>query len=268
MNNQYFGKIIDTHAHIFPKKIESKAVKSIGDFYGIPINTGGLINDLKISGDKIGVKNYIVHSTATTPTQVKAINIFISEAVKENSRFFGLITLHPDLSVKEIDCEIEFAKSMGLKGIKLHPDFQKFYIDDKKLYNIYSAAEGILPILFHTGDKRYEFSKPERLANIAKVFKKLKCIGAHFGGYSEWDNLNCYEGLKNVYFDTCSALPFLKPEKAVALIENFGVEKFMFGSDFPMWQHEKELELFLKLQLTDIQNKKILYKNAESFYNI
>ena len=269
MVNKYKGKIIDSHAHIFPRKIAEKAVKSIGEFYNIPMNnSSGQIKDLLFCGSKIGVKRYIVHSTATVKHQVRAINTFISDSVKENPCFTGLMTLYPDMSIKEIDDEIKFATDNGLKGIKLHPDFQKFCIDDPKLFNIYAAAEGVLPILFHTGDKRYEYSKPWRLANVAKKYKKLKVIGAHFGGYSEWESLDCYQDLPNVFFDTSSSLSFLSVEKAESLIAKFGVEKFMFGSDFPMWAHERELEYFLQLDLTEEQKEKILFKNAEDLYNL
>ena len=264
----FYGKIIDTHAHIYPQKIAEKAVKSIGSFYNIPMNGGGLINDLLENGKSIGVKRYIVHSTATTALQVRAINNFIQTSVQENPFFTGLITLHPDLTVAEIDSEIEFAQKNGFKGIKLHPDFQKFIIDDKRAFNIYSAAEGKLSILFHTGDKRYEYSKPHRLAAVAKLFPNLKCIGAHFGGYSEWDSLECYTDIPNVYFDTSSSLFSLKPEQAAGLIYKFGAEKFMFGSDFPMWNHKEELDRFLKLNLSNEINEMILYKNAEKFYGI
>jgi len=71
-----------------------------------------------------------------------------------------------------------------------------------------------------------------------------------------------------VFFDTSSSLSFLSVEKAESLIEKFGVEKFMFGSDFPMWVHEKELEYFLQLDLTEEQKEKILFKNAEDLYNL
>lgn len=261
-------KIIDTHAHIFPEKISDKAVKNIGLFYGLPMTGGGQIKDLLNSGSKIGVDRYIVHSTATAAHQVRAINNFIHLSVLQNPCFTGLITLHPDLSVKEIDSELDFAEKNGFKGIKLHPDFQKFNIDDKKAFSLYSAAEGRLSILFHTGDKRYEYSKPRRLAAVAKIFPKLKCIGAHFGGYSEWDSLDCYLDTPNVSFDTSSSLAFLNPDKAALLIEKFGADRFMFGSDFPMWEHKAELERFLNLKLGKVINEKILFKNAKAFYGI
>lgn len=261
--------IIDAHAHIFPLKIAQKAVKSIGDFYNIPMDSsGGTAEDLIKSGNRAGISKFVISSTATEKHQVRAINNFIAEAVKQYSCFTGLITLHPDLTVKEAECEINFALNNGLKGIKMHPDFQKFAIDDKKMFGIYGVAEGILPILFHTGDKRYSYSNPQRLAYTAKMFKRLKCVGAHFGGYSEWESIDCYTDTENVFFDTCSSLPFFSAEKATEIIQKLGAHRFMFGTDFPMWEHNTELERFKKLKLNDDQTEKILYNNAKAFYGI
>ncbi|MDD4002999.1 MAG: amidohydrolase family protein [Clostridia bacterium] len=260
--------IIDAHAHIFPEKIAQKAVQNIGNFYGLAMNNKGEAKDLIESGKQAGISRFIVSSTATQTQQVRAINSFISHSVNKFKELTGLITLHPDNTIKEIDAEISFAQSNGLKGIKLHPDFQKFCIDDKRAYNIYASAQGVLPILFHTGDKRYSYSTPQRLAKVAKIFKKLKCVGAHFGGYSEWEKVSCYKGTPNVYFDTCSSLSFLSADRAQAIIAELGADRFMFGTDFPMWQHKAELEKFFNLDLSQSVKEKILYKNALNFYGI
>lgn len=261
-------KIIDSHAHIFPDKIAQKAADNIGSFYGLNMYSVGTPKALTESGSKIGVEKYVVNSTATVPEQVVAINKYINEQVKAYPEFVGLITLHPDLTVKEIDAQIRFALDNGLKGIKLHSDFQRFNIDSKSADNIYAAAEGVLPILFHTGDKRFDFSHPYRLANVAGKYKKLRCIGAHFGGYSEWDTLDCYLDTPNVYFDTCSSLQFMGKEQALAIIEKFGYRRFMFGTDFPMWTHAEEMQRFMSLNLIKEQAEHILYNNAAEFYGI
>ncbi len=260
--------IIDTHAHIFPSKIATKAVKNIGNFYGIEMDGSGEIDYLLEHGKKAGVTHFIVCSSATTSAQVHSINEFILREISDKNNVFGLGALHPDLSDEELDAAIDFITSNNLIGIKLHPDFQRFNIDDKAAYRIYERCEGKLPILFHTGDERYDFSAPQRLAKVAKDFPNLKCIGAHFGGYSRWAEIDCYLGLDNVYFDTSSALFKLTPKDAKDMIEKLGEDKFMFGVDFPMWEHSEEMERFEKLGLTETQKDKILFKNAIKFYGL
>ncbi len=263
-------KIVDTHAHIFPSKIAEKAKSNIGRFYNMTMQGDGATSEQLIaSGNQIGVVKYIVHSTATTRAQVENINDFIiNETHKHSDVFVGFATLHPEMSMQDIEKEVERAISNGLKGIKLHPDFQKFDIDCDDAEKIYDAVEGKLPILFHTGDARYEFSAPEKLAKIAKKHPKLTVVGAHFGGYSRWDEVGCYKGLDNVLFDTSSTLFKLPCDRASKLVKELGIDKFMFGVDFPMWKHTDELQRFLRLDLTENEKEQILWKNAKERFNI
>ena len=263
-------EIIDAHAHIYPEKIAEKASRAVGDFYGIPMEYVGTTEKLLEEGKKAGISRFLVHSVATTPHQVHSINTFIYNEMQAHPEFIGFITLHPDLTETEVKEEIKFAIDNGFKGIKLHPDFQKFYIDDPNLFKIYKEASGKLPILFHMGDKRYDYSSQERLVRVANEFKNLKCIAAHFGGYSTWGNFKEYLNLKydNVYFDTSSSLYFLEPYKARQIINAFGVDKFFFGTDYPMWDAKEELERFFALGLTEEENELILSKNIKKLLNL
>lgn len=257
-------KIIDAHAHIFPEKIAEKAVKSIGDFYGIPMDGCGTAEMLIESGAEINVSKYLVCSTATKAEQVLPINDFIfDECNKHADKFVGFATLHPDM--ENLESEFERIVSRGFKGIKLHPDFQNFNIDDEKALAIYRLCEGKLFVLFHTGDARYDFSHPKRLANVASKFPDLKCIAAHFGGYQNWDDAYSVYDSKNIFMDTSSSLFELSAQKAVAFIEKFGVSQFFFGTDFPMWRHKEELARFLALGLSRADNQAILYDNFDRF---
>jgi predicted TIM-barrel fold metal-dependent hydrolase len=178
--------IIDSHCHIYPDKIAEKAVEGIGSFYDLPMCYDGKASTLIEKGNKIGVCHNIIFSVATTPHQVGSINSFISNCVKEGEgRFTGLGALHPD--TENVASEIENIKALGLKGVKLHPDFQKFRINDERLFSIYKAcSEAELPVLLHTGDYRYDFSNPERMADVLEKFPELTVIGAHFGGWYQY----------------------------------------------------------------------------------
>ena len=262
-------EIIDAHAHIYPTKIAEKATAAIGAFYDIPMSMpSGVPDKLLEIGKKAGISRFIVHSCATKAVQVRPINEFIKAEIDLHNEFLGFMTLHQDMTEDEMSEEVEWCKNNGFHGVKLHPDFQKFYIDDENVEKIYRAVGDKFPILFHTGDNRYEYSKPYRLANIAKKYKNVKFIGAHFGGYRCWDELDCYTGLDNVYFDTSSSLSFISVEKATGLIRKFGAEKFFFGTDFPMWNASEEIERFNKLPLTDGEREKIFALNIKTLLKI
>lgn len=257
-------EIIDAHAHIYPEKIAEKATNTIGIFYDIEMEMpAGTPERLLADGKAAGISRFVVHSVATTAHQVRSINDFIKREIDAHPEFIGFITLQQDLTEDEMRAEVDWAVANGFHGIKLHPDFQKFDIDDPIAEKFYRAAEGKLPILLHMGDDRYEYSKPYRLANMAKKYPKVNFIAAHFGGYRCWDDAPLYLGLGNVYFDTCSSLPFISAERARELIDMFGADRFFFATDFPMWDACGELERFNKIPLTDVEREMIFSGNIK-----
>ncbi len=259
--------VADAHAHIFPGKIAEKAVGSIGAFYGIPMCHPGSPEALLESGRAIGVRKYLVCSTATRPEQVTSINDFIRESCAAHPEFLGFGTLHPGFG--DIPGEIRRMAGMGLRGVKLHPDFQQFFIDDPAAFPIYEgcAAAG-LPILFHTGDDRYDWSAPARMAAVARRYPSLICIAAHFGGYNHWQDVEVYRELPNVLFDTSSTLFKLPRERALSLLETMGHRRFFFGTDFPMWDHREELDRFLALGLPPEARDDILWGNFRRVFGV
>lgn len=258
-------RIVDFHAHIFPDKIARKASLAIGDFYGLPMSFDGTVNTLLELGGKSGIDTFVVHSVATVPQQVVAINDFIAQTVSQHpEKLIGFATIHPDYD--DIDKEVERAISLGLRGIKIHPDFQKFLVDSKEALRIYEVIEGRLPILIHCGDFRYEFSKARRIAAIANRFPKLQMVCAHFGGWSEWvESIAILKG-SHVLVDTSSSLYEITPEQARTLIHGYGVDNVLFGTDYPMWGPEGELELMSKIDLADEEREMIMHGNAERLF--
>lgn len=260
-------RIIDAHTHIFPAALAEKATASIGDFYNIKMSYPASTERLLAAEKDAGVERMVVCSSAVTPRQVVSINDFIAGECQAHPEFIGLGAMHPDFEnyEEELDRVIE----LGLHGIKFHPDFQKFAIDEEKYFPVFRAiAKRGLPVLFHTGDKRYHYSSPDQLTALMKAVPDLIAIGAHFGGYSEWENAFRQPKNPQVFYDTSSALFELDRDLALRLIERFGVEQFMFGSDFPMWQPVKEREAFLGLGLSESENRAIFYDNCAKLYNV
>lgn len=261
--------IIDAHAHIFPDKIAEKAVEGISAFYGgMKMDSHGTVRELLEKGADAGVDRFIVQSVATVPEQVISINNFIAESVRlYPDKLIGFGALHPDFP--DIAGETERIISLGLRGIKLHSDFQQFDIDDECAFPIYEAAQGRLPILFHCGDNRSDRSSPERLLKVAELFPKLTIIGAHLAGWTMWDRSAELFGRfaktdprRGIYTDCSSSLYAMSPEHAAALIRMFGADRVMWGTDYPMWNAKEELERFSRLPLTERERELVLSENA------
>ena len=267
MSKKYYT--IDAHCHIYPDRIAQVAVAHTDTFYGLHSLYGGTASDL-LSGDgRSYVDKFIVQSLATTPHQVKRINEFIAGVVNENKdSLIGLGTMHPESKTMEED--LEHLIELGLHGVKLHADIQGFDVDDERCLKIYSLCEkkGV-PILMHAGDKRYDRSNPNRILPVVKMFPSLTFVAAHLGGWSVWqDAVKALSGLPNLYVDTSSSSEFMKKEEMKRIIDTYGTDKVLFGTDYPMWQADKEIEYLLSLGYSDSEYENIFAKNAIRAYKI
>lgn len=259
-------KFIDTHAHIYPDAIALKAAASIGTFYDIPCLMDGTLAGLFTHGTAAGIERFLVHSVATTQERVHSINDYLMRTAAEHpEKLVGFGTLHPDYP--DVEGEAKRIKAGGLHGVKLHPDIQQFLSDSDGAIRMFRilAANG-LPVLVHTGDMRYPYSQPERIARVLDQVPDLKIICAHLGGWSVWtEGWRALAGRPNVWVDTCSSLYALEPDKAVDVIHHYGADRVFFGTDYPMWKPEQEVERFLNLPLTAREQEMIAHENFEAF---
>ena len=262
-------KIIDSHCHIFPEKIAEKATKSTDTFYGITASGHkhssafiGNVDTLLKQCEENNVERCVINSVATTPAQVERINTFIaSEVSLYPDKFIGLGAMHPDSD--DLLRDAQQIIDLNLYGVKLHPDIQNFKVDCENALKIFEICqEKDLPVLVHTGDSRYDNSNPDRVINVLEAFPRLTFIGAHLGGWSVWDEaarkLSKYP---NFYVDTCSSFYELEKEKAREIIDTYGIDKVIFGTDFPMWRQEDELEYIFSLGFTNKELNKIFNEN-------
>lgn len=264
-------KIFDSHTHVFPAAIAQKASNNIGNFYEVPMAHDGSAVQLLQMMDQNNITKSLIFSAATSVEQVSHINDFIHTTMQENNdRLVGFFTLHPHMKEEDLANEFSRAVGMGLKGIKLHPDFQGFAIDDKCTFPMYELAQQqSIPIVFHAGDPRYAFSNPHRIANILRLFPHLVAVVAHFGGWGEWKTaMKVLSGFDTILADTSSTRGFTDMDTVRKGLRFFGADRLMFGTDYPMWDAKEELQFIDSLPITQEEKEKILYKNACALLNI
>ncbi len=253
--------VVDAHAHIFPDKLTERATQGISSFYDLPMSHHGSMSELLESGDPAGIDGYLVCSVATNPAQTAAINNYICTVLENHPQCVGFAALHP--FSENLEEEFQNILKRPFKGIKLHPDFQEFLMDDPAVYPMYEmiSAAG-LPVLMHMGDANRPYSTPPRMAKVLSDFPKLRVIAAHLGGYCHWQEAaDILKPSERLRFDTSSCLDFMSPDDAVKFIRTHGAENCFFGVDFPMWDHREELRRFFRLQLTDTERRGILAEN-------
>ncbi|MBQ3096684.1 MAG: amidohydrolase family protein [Kiritimatiellae bacterium] len=260
-------RVADVHAHVYPRKIAEKATQAIGNFYDLEMDRVGLASTLYDEGKLAGIDRFLICSVATKLEQMRSITDFIARTCSEYSPFLGLAAWHQD--AEDIDGEFDYIMKHGLHGIKLHPDFQRFNIDEPKMLDVYrEATRRGLVVLFHTGDDRTDYSAPSRLARVVDKIPEFTCIAAHLGGYRSWKEAAKVLHGSNVYVDTSSSLFYVSKEDAKNSIRHFGVEHTLFGTDFPMWTPALELDRFFALDLSPEENKAILYDNFARLFKL
>ena len=157
--------IIDIHTHIYPDGIAQKATDSVKQFYGSGgSNMNGTESMLLCRGREAGISRFVTLPVSIRPDRVQHINDFILQKAKENPEFIPFGTVHA--AMEGLVEETERLLAAGVKGIKMHPDSQRFPIDDPRLYPVYEAIRGRVPVLLHMGDQRYNYSHPVKLRRI------------------------------------------------------------------------------------------------------
>ena len=255
-------KLIDIHTHIYPDDIAQKATASVQQFYGIGSGTmDGTVKMLLEKGKESGIDQYVILPVAIRPDRVQGINNYIQQQAELHDNFIPFGTVHA--AMDNLMDEVERLLALGVKGIKMHPDSQRFHIDDSRLFPMYEALRGRVPVLLHMGDHRYDYSHPIKLRKILDMFPGLSAIAAHFGGYSMYDT--ALELLKDTdcVMDVSSSLMFMEEGKAEYYVNQYGADRLAFGTDYPMWDPVLETKRFFDLKLTESQFEQIAHKTAE-----
>lgn len=258
--------VVDIHTHIYPDKIAEKAVEGVSRFYNVQMSGKGTLSGLREAEAGSDITHNVVHSVALKPDQVMSINDFIAKQCQEHSNLIGFATMHQDFD--DIPGEVERCIGLGLKGFKLHPDSQGVNLDDPRLMRLYEYIEGRLPVIFHTGDYRYDYSHPHRLRKVLHEFPKLTVNAAHLGGWSIPDLALEYLENENCYLDVSSSMMYLGRRRSIELIEYYGYDRILFGADYPMWSPTVELENLRACDFSQAAYEKMLWRNAECFLGL
>ena len=262
--------LIDFHTHCFPETIASRAVERLSEVSGgLYPHTDGTVQGLKSLMNHDGVDMAVVLNIATNAHQQTKVNDFAA-SVNNETDLFAFGSVFPDSP--DVLEELERIKALGLKGVKLHPDYQGFDADDPRMKPIYRkiSALGLITV-FHTGFD-YGFPPPYG-ATPDKMLKALSwfdspVVAAHWGG------IQCGEGVlqllcgTDVYLDTSFGYSMMPKYYAEKILEKHGTEKIVFGTDTPWHTVPMEMRLLSSLHLTDEEMARITHGNAQKLLGI
>jgi predicted TIM-barrel fold metal-dependent hydrolase len=257
-------RIFDIHAHAFPDFLAPKAIGALEKSSGCKAESDGTASGLLALMDRHGVERAAVVSIATRPEQAKAIVDWSLSLDRE--RLVPFASVHP--RSKDIEGDVQRIVEAGLKGVKMHPLYQEFYVDDPEVFPLYEALEAAgLPMLCHTGlDISFgedDHASPARFEVVMERFPKLTIVMAHFGG---WKRLDLFiERLcgRDVYIDTSYTLGFVSPKQVETILEKHGPDRILFGSDSPWGYLAGQIGFVQDMPLSEQDKEKIFWGNAE-----
>lgn len=266
-----FFMIVDFHVHAFSEKVVEKAMANLSEISaraGLSAHTDGTLSGTVSKLSEWGIEKAVIMNIATKPSQQTIVNDW-AKSVMDNKNVYCFGSIHPLADDKIL--ETERIKKLGLKGIKLHPEYQCFYPDDKNMMPVYErCAELKLPITFHAGfdplSPDITHGTPERFLKIHRNFPDLTIILAHLGGINYFDEVeDIIAGCDGkVYLDTAIIANRIDMPKFERIVNKHGADRILFASDCPWDNPLNEINLIEKSSLSAEQKDKIFYKNALS----
>ena len=261
--------IIDFHTHAFPEKIVKKAIDILTHNAATIPFTDGTVEGLVERADSNGIDYSVVLNIATNVTQQKSVNDFAIELDK-HEKIISFGSVHP-FSENALS-ELERLKAAGIKGVKMHPDYQGFFVDDPKTFPVYEKISELgLIMVFHAGLDLGVYSPmhcpPERLKKALPVFNGSPVVAAHFGGFEAWYSVEEHLVGEDLYFDTSYCYGRMPYRHAEKIMKAHGSDRILFGSDMPWSGVHHELN-FVRAFAEGEDLEKILCLNARKLLNI
>lgn len=260
--------IIDFHTHCFPEKIADRAMDTLSHAGAMLPTREGTKEGLIRAMDEDGIDISVVLQIATNKKQQRAVNDYAISIQDERIIAFG--SVHPD-APDAID-ELERISSMGIRGVKFHPEYQNFFVDDVKMKPIYKKISELKMItVFHAGeDIGYRgpyHCMPEHLERALQWFSS-PVVAAHWGGHNAGEEVIKRLCGRDIYFDIAFGYGTVAKPVAQKIIELHGADKILFGSDSPWHRAKWEKTMVEFLDLSEQDKEKIYYKNAKKLLNL
>ena len=268
--------VVDFHTHVFPDKIAKKTIEYLAEKGGNTPHSDGTVSGLYSALEKGLVDVAVALPVLTKPEQFESVFNFVikinEEFSNKDKKIISFGGIHP--ACDDIKGKLKRVKEAGLKGVKIHPDYQNTFIDDDGYIEILKCAKDLdLIVVTHAGiDCGYRectIKCPPSLTR--KVIDKVnheKFVLAHLGGSEMVGDVLKYLAGEKVYFDTAYVLSRIKKEDFLSVLDKHGDDRILFASDFPWSSMDGDVEILKSfVEDKDTQNK-ILYKNALSLLGL
>ena len=256
-------RIVDFHTHAFPDELAHRAMPYLEQEAEIRACLDGTVGSLKASMADAGISLSVVSSIATRPSQFRSILAWSRLTECDTLTFFP--SVHPD--DPEAAAQIRIIAEEGFKGIKLHPYYQEFILDEDRMFPLYEEIQKHgLVLLVHTGfDIAYErirVAGPERIVRVIEAFPALKLVASHLGAWEDWGRVQEHLVGRPLYMDVSYSFDFVGEDRAREIILDHPAEYVLFGSDSPWGSQPVTLERLKRMGLPSERFRAIVSENA------
>lgn len=263
--------LIDFHTHAFKPELASRAIPNMQRIAEMTPFGDGTLESLVDNLNSLDVDFAVVLNISVKPESARDVNDWANEVNGHAKKVISFGSVHPD--TKNVEDELERVAKMGLKGVKFHPDYQKFFVEEKRAFPIYDACQSLgLIALFHAGfdpiSPNLFHASPKGLRTVIDNFPHLKIVAAHMGGIFQWDGVEEELLGKNIFLDgamCCDRMPLSVAERFVS---KHGAEHFLLGSDFPWHTTAMEKEFIESFPITSREKDMILGENAKNLLGL
>jgi len=257
-------KIIDFHTHAFPEKIVERTIAMLEENSGEKACHDGRLSSLLTSMDRADITAAVIANIATKPEQFNAILAWSQEI--RSQRVIPFLSVHPDdPHARE---HIRMTKKEGFKGIKLHPYYQEFILDEERLFPIYDeiAKQGLI-LLSHTGFDiafpRDRICDPEKIITVIERFPELLFVASHCGAWEDWDEVEMRLIGKNIFIEVSFSVTSLDPKRAEKMLSSHPKDYLLFGTDSPWVDQRTTAQGLEELNIDNDIKEALFCKNAE-----
>ncbi len=261
--------IIDSHVHL-------SYIKEKENFTQIK-------NELIFNMRKFNIGYSIIIPDNVPNSQCADLETVMS-VIKNEKRLYMIGTLKiSDINRSSLSKISNLLRKKSIKGFKIFPGHDPIYPTDRRWIPILKLCLRYnLPLIIHTGmnvnnKESTKYNDPKHIIKVAKNYPKLKIIIAHYF----WPKQNyCFSitnGFDNIYFDISGLADpeVIKFSDGIKKIRKILVktvkrrsDSVIFGTDWPMCNIGKHINLVNSLNITKNEKDKIFYKNALKLFGL
>lgn len=255
--------MIDFHTHAFPDELARRAVPALAKIGNVSPHSDGTVNGLLASMDRAGIERSVVCSIATKPGQFDSI--FSWSKMIRSDRIIPLPSIHPE------DCDIpgklRAISDAGFPGIKMHPYYQDFMLDEERMFGLYEElVRNNLLVVMHTGFDigypRIRRADPVKIVRVLDLFPELCLVTTHLGSWDDWDEVQKHIVGRDIYMEISFTFAQLPPAVFRSILMAHPSTHILFGSDSPWRSQEESIRELRSLALPEPLENAILRDNA------